>query len=131
MKNWIKIVSFLALLTFASTAQAQSSPLSLGYVSSGNVEIDFDYLNTAFGPVRLYCGSDLVFECDQSGVTYAASGVSYTENNPGYFEVSGLPAGNYTATLSIGGSGSYYVGGDSIHWTSSGGWYYCYVFFIY
>lgn len=133
MKNWIKTMSAIVLLAFASNAWAQSSPMSLGYISDGTAEANIDYLSTAVGSVSLYCDGDLVFQFDVGGVTYAASGVSYTENAPGYYSLEYLPVGNYTATLAVQGSGtySYSQSNDWIHWvSSSGSWYYCYVSFI-
>ena len=109
MNRWFKVILAFACMGFTSAAWAQSSSLSLGTVSTGSGEVEV--ISDTYSSVSIYQNGNLVFMYDSGGVLYAASGVYWsTAGGFGreYYFLSGLPAGDYTATLSVAGPSYYY-----------------------
>lgn len=104
MCNLLKAMLAIACIGLTSAAWAQSNPLSLGSVSSGDIEVEV--IAETYNVISIYQDNNLVFSYDSGGVLYAASGVYWTTMGGfgrEYYFVSGLPSGNYTATLTVSG----------------------------
>ncbi len=127
MRNRIKALATVALLTFATSVWANSGPLSLGSRGAEST-MEINLLTNYMANVTLYCNGEAVFVCDTGGVTYAAPGIYWYANGTDYM-VYNLPEGDYSADMDCITSGSYSMSYDSIQWIASGGYFYALVEF--
>ncbi|HEY4249208.1 MAG TPA: hypothetical protein VGM64_20455 [Lacunisphaera sp.] len=99
MKTAIKTIAAIVFFAIASVAWA-SPQYSIGHVINGSITIEITPTGSAYGTVSIYKGSDLMFECDTSGVLYAATGVSWSQDGTSFVAYD-LPEGDYTADLTV------------------------------